>query len=461
MLLHPAARFILRRIRVLRFLFGLTEPVGRRTYALTGFGLMAFKYLVEAALIYAVTGRAFMPWHFLSPLVTMRMQFLAGATWLAWVLVIWTLPFMWIGVAMTLRRVVDAGWWPVVALIYFVPLLNFVLMLALCFVPTRAPDVRPSPAAVAIADFRWGEAVLGTMLGFSITALIALFSIQFLREYTATLFLATPLIVGASGGFVMNYRRPQSLGPTIIVAVIAMVVAGGGFLLFAIEGIVCLAMAAPLALPMAVAGALLGRAMARRMPRQPAQVPLMMIALPLAVVVETATRAPSAASVTTAIEIDAPPERVWPHVVGFEEIRAPRSWIFRAGIACPMRARIHGTGAGAVRHCEFTTGPFIEPITVWDEPRRLAFDVAAEPPPMEEWSPYGAIDAPHLHGYLHSQRGEFRLVPLPGGRTRLEGTTWYALRIYPSAYWHLWSDLLIHRIHERVLDHIKREVESP
>jgi hypothetical protein len=460
MLLHLAARLILRRIRLLRFLFGLTEPVGRRPYAITGFGLMAVKYAAETAAIYAVTGRVFKPWQFLSPLVTTRTELLRGETWLLWVLVVWTLPFMWIGVALTLRRVVDAGLWPVVALLYFAPLVNYVLMLALCLAPSR-----PAPSAAAAPPspgerIRLSEAVLGSLLGFSITTLMALLSLRLVKQYTATLFLATPLIVGACCGLVLNRRRLQPVGPTIAVALVAMIVTGGGLLLFALEGIVCLAMAAPIALPMAVAGALLGREMARLRPYRPAQAPLMVLALPLALLAETGTRAPLAASVVTTIEINAPPERVWPHVVGFEEIRERPGWVFRTGIACPMRARIHGRGVGAVRHCAFTTGPFVEPITVWDEPRRLAFDVAAEPPPMEEWSPYGAIDAPHLHGYLHSQRGEFRLVALPGGRTRLEGTTWYSLRIYPSAYWHLWSDLLIHEIHERVLRHIKREVES-
>jgi hypothetical protein len=421
---------------------------------------MGLKYAVEAVVIHAVTGRAFMPWQFLSPLMTTRTQLLGGETWLLWFLVVWTLPFMWIGVVMTLRRAVDAGIWPVLALLYFVPVVNYVVMLTLCVLPSRAVPVASTPSRAAAGRFRFGAAVLGVLLGLSITSVLALLSLRLLKEYSATLFLATPLVVGACCGIVLNYRQPQPIGPTIGVALAAMVITGGAFLLFALEGIVCLLMAAPIALPMAVAGALLGRAMAALMPYRPAQVPLMVVALPLALAAETGSRAPSVAAVTTSIEIDAPPERVWPHVVGFEEIGAKPAWIFRTGIACPMRARIHGTGAGAVRHCEFTTGPFVEPITIWEEPRRLAFDVAAEPPPMEEWSPWGAIDAPHLHGYLHSQRGEFRLMPLRGGRTRLAGTTWYALRIYPSAYWHLWSDLLIHEIHGRVLEHIKREVES-
>ena len=33
------------------------------------------------------------------------------------------------------------------------------------------------------------------------------------------------------------------------------------------------------------------------------------------------------------------------------------------------------------------------------------------------------------------RRGEFRLIPLPGGRTRLEGRTWYTLDMAPALVW--------------------------
>src|SRR5207237_6823083 len=75
--------------------------------------------------------------------------------------------------------------------------------------------------------------------------------------------------------------------------------------------------------------------------------------------------------VVTSVEIAAPPEKVWPHVQGFADLPPPAEWFFRTGIAYPVRARISGTGVGAVRRCEFSTGPFVEPITVWDPPRRL------------------------------------------------------------------------------------------
>ena len=51
-------------------------------------------------------------------------------------------------------------------------------------------------------------------------------------------------------------------------------------------------------------------------------------------------------------------------------------------------------------------------------------------------------------------------MAIPGGRTRLEGRTWYTFEMHPQAYWIFWSDLSSHKIHDRVLVHIKQLSES-
>lgn len=78
---------------------------------------------------------------------------------------------------------------------------------------------------------------------------------------------------------------------------------------------------------------------------------------------------------------------------------------------------------------------------------------------MNEWSPF-AIHPPHLDHYLVSKQGQFQLVPVAEGITRLEGTTWYSNRMWPAWYRQLWSDEIIHRIHLRVLRHIKTLAEE-
>ena len=101
----------------------------------------------------------------------------------------------------------------------------------------------------------------------------------------------------------------------------------------------------------------------------------------------------------------------------------------------------------------------MEPITQWNEPNRLAFSVEEMPSPLKEISPYN-IDPAHLHGYFVSKKGQFKLTALPNGKTLLEGTTWYTHKIRPSFYWKRWSSYIMHKIHTRVLQHIKKQAEK-
>ena len=226
----------------------------------------------------------------------------------------------------------------------------------------------------------------------------------------------------------------------------------------AFEGLLCIAMALPIAVPLSLVGAAVGRAIALCCPTSVRQALLVVVVVPVLAAFESRPELPIH-EVRSSIEIGAAPAVVWERLLAFGEIADPPEWLFRAGVACPIGARIEGAGVGAVRFCEFSTGAFVEPITVWDPPRRLAFDVAQQPPPMIEWSPYD-IHPPHLDGFLRSRRGEFRLVELPGGRTRLEGSTWYTLDIHPGPYWRLYADFLVSEIHERVLRHVQRRCET-
>ena len=163
--------------------------------------------------------------------------------------------------------------------------------------------------------------------------------------------------------------------------------------------------------------------------------------------------------VATSLEINASIQTVWGNVIHFSPLDEPKEFIFKAGIAYPISAQIDGHGVGAVRHCNFSTGSFSEPITVWNEPYLLKFSVNNQPEPMKEISFYD-IHPNHLHGYWVSQKGQFKLTQLPNGHTLLEGTTWYVNKIKPGIYWTIWSDYIVHKIHERVLLHIKDQSEQ-
>jgi hypothetical protein len=297
---------------------------------------------------------------------------------------------------------------------------------------------------------------VGVLLG---GAMIAI-SIYGLKSYGSSLFVGTPLLMGAASAWFYNRVRSHSFLASAGLGAISVIGGLLGMFFFALEGAICLIMVVPMAMPVAAFGGLLGKAIADVSRRPAFELAAALMMLPLWTCGERFLVNEPERVVLTTVEIDAPPAVVWNNVVSFPDLPAERSWYFHLGIACPERARIFGRGVGAIRHCEFSTGAFIEPITVWDEPRRLAFDVTNQPPPMFELSLYPNVHPPHLTGFLHSTRGEFRLIELPSGHTRLEGRTWYQSATYPSWYWSAWYDFWIHKIHERVLTHIKSLAED-
>ncbi|HYV43916.1 MAG TPA: SRPBCC family protein [Myxococcaceae bacterium] len=441
--------------------FSVSAPVGRRVYAASGFGLMALKYVLDAGAVFAVTGKQWTPIAYLSPLLSMREAELRPAPHsLLLAMAIWALPFLWIGLTMTMRRAVDAGRSPWTGLLYFVPLLNYAWMVALCLLPSKPRH--PAERRLPLVGNTLRSALFGVAISTALGLGVLLLSVTVLGSYGSALFLGAPVLVGAVSSYALNREGPQSLGRSISAALAALVLTCGASLLFALEGVVCITMAFPIGAAGAVLGAVIGRAIARQSSPPAAVVQLLLVglALPLLSASEPVERALAPRhEVVSSVEVEAPPEMVWPNVIAFGDLPPPPELMFRAGISYPMRASITGHGVGAVRRCEFSTGAFVEPITAWEPPRRLSFDVASQPPPMAEWSPYRHVHPPHLDGYFRSVRGEFRLVPLPGGRTRLEGSTWYELDLAPAPYWGLWADALVHAIHLRVLEQIKLRSE--
>lgn len=287
-------------------------------------------------------------------------------------------------------------------------------------------------------------------------------SIRYFGSYGMTMFIGVPTVVSFCSGLMYGRRVNATPGNAYGIAVLSMLALGGFIILFALDGLVCLLMAMPLGLIIALPGSEAGFYLGKRLtgPRSAAVNIVLFATLPLLMGFEH--RAPATVpthTVVSTVTINAPIENVWDGVVAFDPIEAPPRGIFRMGIAYPIEAEIEGTGVGAIRRCVFSTGAFVEPITEWDEPHTLTFGVTENPPAMKEFSIYSELDAPHLLDTFTATKGQFKLRQ-EGNTTILEGTTWYTQKLYPDWYWHHISDEIIHRIHLRVLEHIKKEVES-
>ncbi|MCB0353363.1 MAG: hypothetical protein KDD64_07565 [Bdellovibrionales bacterium] len=449
--------------KLLRLWFGLREPVTPRAYLSSGVGLFILKYLGEASLYYHYSGGLTLsPLQFLSPLASHRLgssHFLTPPIYL-FALTLWSLPFLWVGLSMSVRRALNAGFSPWVGFGLIVPLWNFGLMLILSLAPERPAPLIDQASHQSTDTYR---SILVSLLYGALLALLgALLAYFGYSNYATVLFVGFPTAIGALASYSYNQSSHATTAGSIKISLLALLCASSIVLLFALEGVFCMLMAFPFVAVGALLGGLLGRTIALRTKPVPVQIHFLTSAIVLVglIQLERLTFSEALRQVTTETVIEAPIDRVWENVVAFPEIDPPTSLLFRTGIAYPIRARIEGVGVGAIRYCEFSTGAFVEPITVWDAPHRLAFDVRKQPKAMEEFSVWGQIHPEHLFTFPKSQRGQFKLTQLPHDRVLLQGTTWYQVGLKPSEYWGIWADYIIGHIHQRVLDHIRIHSEK-
>lgn len=392
---------------------------------------------------------------------------------LFWMIIL-SLPFIWIGVALTFRRLraLGAPLWLVA--LFFVPYLNLLFFLILCVYPSQTAEDLLKPARERenrtlnkiIPQSKWGSAAMALLCSSVIGLGATLLSVKTdLSIYGIGLFVALPFCLGLISVLLYGYHEPRDLGSCLAVAVFSILLLGALLLGLAIEGAICLLVAAPIGLTLGLIGGLAGYSIQRRRWNRlqtQATFGAVLLFLPLLMGAEGAhPREAPLLQVQTQIEIAARPETVWRYLVSFSTLPRPTEWPFRVGIAYPLRSTLQGTGLAAHRECQFSTGKFVEPIRFWEKNRRLVFTISGEPPVMQEMSPYGHIHTRHIDEHdFQAQDAEFLLTPLANGHTLLSGTSRYRNRMWPVAYWRLWSDAIVHQIHLRVFRHIKQLSEA-
>ncbi len=213
------------------------------------------------------------------------------------------------------------------------------------------------------------------------------------------------------------------------------------------EGRVCLIIIGPLYFLLFSSGAEIRRRMQKSSNRK-----LRLSFLPLLFVfgsAEMATRTAHESVVVDEILIQAPPDKVWPHVLAFQNIPAPADfWLFRLGLPYPVSTTNSGNFPGADRACIFSGNAiFREKVSAIIPSQQLTFDIVESPAD------------PELMGHLDARRGQFILKDNHDGTTTLRGSTWYSLHVRPAAYFDAWTHYIFRAVHLRVMNNVKRLAE--
>jgi uncharacterized membrane protein YhaH (DUF805 family) len=402
------------------------------------------------------------PWFLVIPLRSLSLRaiviFDRSAGFIEILVLVYFLIVAWALSSLAFRRAADAGVSEWIAAYAFVPVIQIPVILFLSVIPSRR-QAELAPEEVVPARPTWVPAAQGVIAGIGLTLFAVAVGALVFRSYGFGMFVISPFVIGATTGYFANRHGEIDASRSVHLVLCATALGGIALIGFALEGAVCIVMAAPLGVVAALAGGALGRGIALSTKRSPAETVSAVALLPLVFALESAFPPTASFDTSETIVVEAPPELVWRAIVQMAPIAAPPALPFRLGVAYPLGGEITGEGVGAVRRGEFSTGTAIEQVTEWIAQRKLTFVVLNDVPSMRELSPYQHVHAPHVVGYFRTTSTSFELLPQPGGQTQIVERTSHELKLDPVFYWLPLARWMVHENNARVLAHIRGQAE--
>lgn len=276
--------------------------------------------------------------------------------------------------------------------------------------------------------------------------------------WAASIFVA---MVGSKG---RNWRwGAYALVPSVLTG--GTVIAGAWF--FG-EGVICIAMLAPLWLLLGLGGVYLVWLRRPKMPDAEALTETFraeaLLVVPLvALVIESMMPLPVAEHrVSSSLIVDAAPEAIWPLLESIPAVgRREGQWTATHDLLQlprPVEARLRGSGIGAVRDGRWQGGiRFEEIVTRWEPNRAIHWRFH-----FPDRSLSDRVDR-HLsatgpHSWV--ERGGYDLVALADGRTRVTLWTEYRIATHANGYAALWGEWLLGDIQGNILSIIDGRVSG-
>lgn len=312
---------------------------------------------------------------------------------------------MW---SLGLARSADRGGGRELAALSMLPVVQLAAIPALAL--TKGPTSPSDDATVAV----WADSTMAVAAGAGVAVTSVVLGALVFGVYGWTLFIFSPFLIGAVTGYVANRRVDLGVNRLVGLVALAQLIGGATLLSFALEGAVCLVMAAPFAFGLGLIGGLVGRSWAAAKHAPLADTFSALVALPLAFAMERGLSETTHFSTAESVEVRAPPMAVWQAVTHMGRINAEPGLPFRLGLSYPTAGVIRGEGVGAVREGQFSTGLAYERVTEWAPGRRLTFVILSDAPSLRELSPYREVHAPHVEGYFRTKTARFDIAALPG-----------------------------------------------
>src|SRR5882672_12851323 len=180
--------------------------VDAKTYAIAGCSAFVLKYFLDKFVGFAVFGRAWYLWSYWQPLGPgARLNAIPADTRaFAGTLLALAIPFIWLGVTLTVQRLRDAGkpLWLVV--LFFVPVINLLFFFLLCAMESHSvaalrqampwPETRMLDRWIPRSGIGAAAASIGVTI--AIGSMFTVLGTEVFRSYGWGLFVALPFCLG-------------------------------------------------------------------------------------------------------------------------------------------------------------------------------------------------------------------------------------------------------------------------
>jgi hypothetical protein len=234
-----------------------------------------------------------------------------------------------------LRALKRSPWW---ALLFCLPMFNllfFVVLIALRDRLVPAGDVLTHSHLREPSRMR--AIGMATLLVVPPAVLLIWKTTAINPSYGGALFLGVPFALGFASVLIYNWHDVYGFAESIGVACLSVFCVGCSLLVLGMEGLICLFMALLIGLPFAFLGGCLAYLVIGMRGTRNAIAGALLLLPILAPQEMKLHHGPEHFQVRSSIEIAAPPERVWEHVISFSEItEKPNSPMLRSGIAYPI-----------------------------------------------------------------------------------------------------------------------------
>jgi hypothetical protein len=279
-------------------------------------------------------------------------------------------------------------------------------------------------------------------------------------RYGLVLFVSIPFSIGVASALIASRNKMHTkakyllLIPFAPLGILALVLA-----FFAREGIICILMSLPIVSIPLVLGGFVGYVIQKHYWSKYFVLLFVFMINTGAYVHDKSNTDFETCIVEDSVVVNAAPDVVWKKLSHRFVFGKADNFFLANGVSFPLSMELKTSQGCNSLFCVYNNGIVNAIVDSLVPERLIRFSLHEPPVSMKETTIYSDVEPDHIRGRILVDYGSFRLIP-HNGKTILKATTRFKSNLGPKFYWKLWSEYLVNRLHQHVLEKISQSCKN-